>query len=93
VNKGEDQIYFHIDKSSGTVTIETSPATQTLTLNVTGYGSYMDYVASYFLFIKQSCPPLLNNLLFDTLLWALLIIPVGIAIGLKLGIVVLRAIL
>lgn len=93
VNKGEDNAFFHVDKSSGTITIETSPATQTVTLNVTGYNGYMDYLAGYFLFVKSNCPALLNNLLFDTLLWALLIIPVGIAIGLKLGIVVLRAIL
>lgn len=92
VNKGEDKAYFHVDKSSGTITIETSPATQTITLNVTGYNSYFDYIAGYFLFIKQNCPPLLNNLLLDTSLWAILI-PVGVAIGLKLGIVILRVIL
>lgn len=93
VNKGEDKAYFHVDKSSGTITIETSPATQTITLNVTGYNSYFDYMAGYFLFVKSNCPALLNNVLFDTILWALLIIPVGVAIGLKLGIAILRAVL
>ncbi len=93
VNKGEDNAYFHVDKSSGTITIETSPATDTITLNVTGYEGYMSYVAGYFLFVKQSCPPLFNNLLVDTLLWGILIIPVGVAVGIKVGMGIIRVIL
>ncbi len=93
VSKGEDKAFFHVDKSSGTITIETSPATQTATLTVSDYGGYMNYVAGYFLFVKQSCPPLFNNLLVDTLLWGILIIPVGVAVGIKVGIGIIRVIL
>lgn len=93
VNKGEDKVYFHVDKSSGTITIETSPSTQTATLNVSEYEGHLNYLAGYFLFVKQNCPPLLNNLLVDTLLWGLLIIPVGVAVGIKLAIMILRAVI
>jgi len=92
VNRGEDKIFFHVDKT-GTITIETSPSTQTVTLNVTDYGGYLNYLAGYFLFVKQSCPPLLNNIFIDTVLWSFMLVPILVVIGLKIALGIIRLIL
>ena len=78
---------------TGSLTIETTPATANspITITVNQADSYYYWIATYLVFCK-SLPPLTGIIFFDTLIWAFGVL-IGTVIGLKVVILVIRAVL
>ncbi|MEM3796271.1 MAG: hypothetical protein QXJ98_03210 [Archaeoglobaceae archaeon] len=89
---GYNKAVYTVTKESGNITIGTSPETNTIEVTVKKQEDWTYWLAKYFVFAK-SLPPIANIVFIDTVLYALLIIPIAAAIGLKLLVVILRAIL
>jgi len=83
-NIGTGEGYYHVTKESGTITIETSPATQTITLTVKTPEGSQYWLAKYFLFAKTACPPITGNVTADTVIWGIFLIPVICAVVTKI---------
>ena len=83
-NVGQDKGVYHVTKESGTITIETSPTTQTITLTVKTPEGAQYWLAKYFLFAKTACPPLTGNVTADTVIWGIFLIPVICAVVMKI---------
>jgi hypothetical protein len=89
---GNDEVRYTITEEGGSITIETSPATNSITVNVTKPDGFAYYLAKYMIFAK-SLPALSGTLFLDTVLWAVFIIPIASAICIKLLILAFRAIM
>lgn len=91
-NLGFNKAIYTVTKESGNITIETSPETKRIEIAVKKQEGWEYWLAKYFVFAK-SLPSIAGVVFVDTVLYALFIIPIAAAIGLKLLIVILRAII
>ena len=81
---GTGKAVYHVTKESGTITITTSPETETKVLTVKSPEGGMLWLAKYFLFIKTSLPALTRNTMVDTVVWGIFLIPVIAVVVLKI---------
>jgi len=89
---GNGEAKYTITEEGGSITIETSPATNSITVNITKPEGFAYYLAKYFVFVK-GLPALSGMFFLDTVIWAVFIIPIASAICIKLLILALKAVL
>lgn len=80
-----------VDKTD-TFTVKSSPDSTSVNVTVEKQEGLGSWLAKYVLMCK-SLPALLNMLWLDTLIYAVAIVPIGAAIGIKILIAIFRAIL
>jgi len=86
---GNGEAVYTVSEESGTLTIATIPETTTITVSVQKPDGVMYYIAKYMVFVKE-LPQLTGTPFIDYTLYAVLIVPVGAAVLLRIGIGILR---
>lgn len=86
---GSGEAVYTVSQESGTLTIASIPETTQITLSVQKPEGLYYYLAKYMIFVKE-LPQITGTPFVDYTLYAILIVPVGAAVALRIGITLLK---